>query len=69
MQAVDIRSVVVVAVGHLRVDSRDSSGFSLAPDGLLYPSNLVPASERPTRDMLETILALADQSGDRKSVV
>jgi hypothetical protein len=54
---------VVVSVGHLRPDSRDPSAYSLAPDGLLYPSNWVDASERPTRDLLETILSLADQNG------
>jgi uncharacterized protein DUF4434 len=63
MRAVDINTVVVVSVGHLRADSRDSSAYSLAPDGLLYPSDWVDASERPTRDLLETILALADENG------
>jgi uncharacterized protein DUF4434 len=63
MRAVDINTVVVVSVGHLRSDSRDASGFSLAPDGLLYPSGFVPANERPCKDLLETILSLADQSG------
>jgi hypothetical protein len=63
MRAVDINTVVIVSVGHLRADSRDPSGYSLAPDGLLYPSDWMDASERPTRDLLETILSLADQNG------
>jgi len=63
MRAVDINTVVVVSVGHLRLDLHDSSSFSLAPDGLLYPSAFVPAAERPTRDLLQTILSLADQNG------
>jgi hypothetical protein len=63
MRAVDVNTVVVVSVGHLRADSGDQSGYSLAPDGLLYPSDFVDASERPTRDLLEMILSLADQNG------
>ena len=63
MRAVDINTVVLVSVGHLRPDLNDPSGYSIAPDGLLYPSDFVPASERPTRDLLETILSLADQNG------
>jgi uncharacterized protein DUF4434 len=63
MRAVDINTVVIVSTGHLRADSRDVSGYSLAPDGLLYPSDWVAASERPSRDLLETILSLADQYG------
>jgi hypothetical protein len=63
MQAIDINTVVVVSLGHLRPDSGDESGYSLAPDGLLYPSDFVDVSERPTRDLLEMILSLADQNG------
>ncbi len=63
MRAAGIDTVVVVSLGHLRSDARDSSGYSLAPDGLLYPSALVRAGERPSRDLLELILSLADQSG------
>lgn len=63
MRAVDINTVVVESVGHLRADSSDELGYSLAPDGLLYPSDFVDAAERPTRDLLETILSLADQNG------
>jgi hypothetical protein len=55
MRAADIDTVVVVSVGHLRPDARDPSGYSLAPDGLLYPSALVPAGERPSRNLLETV--------------
>jgi hypothetical protein len=63
MRTVDINTIVVMSVGHLRADSRDPSAYSLAPDGLLYPSDWVDASERPKRDLLETILSLADQNG------
>ena len=61
MKALDIKTVVVVSVGHLRADSNDPDGYSLAPHGLLYPSSFVNASERPTTDRLEMILSLADQ--------
>ncbi len=63
MKALDMNTVVVVSVGHLRPDSNDPKGYSLAPDGLLYPSSFVEASERPTTDLLEMILSLADQRG------
>jgi hypothetical protein len=63
MRAVHIDTVVVFSVGHLRADTRDVSGYSVAPDGLLYPSAFVPAGERPARDLLELVLSLADQSG------
>jgi len=61
MKALDIKTVVIVSVGHLRADSNDPDGYSLAPHGLLYPSSFVNASERPTTDRLEMILSLADQ--------
>lgn len=63
MKAVDITTLVIAPVGHLRIDASDPSGYSLAPDGLRYPSNLVPVSERPKTDVLEMMLSLADQQG------
>jgi len=63
MRSAGIDTIVLVSVGHVRTDTRDVSGYSLAPDGLLYPSGLVPAGKRPSRDLLETILSLADRSG------
>ena len=63
MKDIDINTIVVVSVGHLRTDSTDPLGFSLAPDGLLYPSNYIGPLERPTSDRLEMILSLADQQG------
>ncbi|MEO7142756.1 MAG: DUF4434 domain-containing protein [Bryobacteraceae bacterium] len=61
MRQVDINTIVVVAVGHLQSDSSDPLGFSVAPDGLFYPSNWVNPASRPTTDRLEMILTLADQ--------
>jgi hypothetical protein len=63
MKAVNITTLVIAPVGHLRVDAADPSGYSLAPDGLRYPSNLVPVSKRPKADVLEMMLSLADQQG------
>jgi Domain of unknown function (DUF4434)/Domain of unknown function (DUF5109) len=63
MKAVDINTVVVVSVGHLRADASDPSGYSMAPEGLLYPSRFTGAVERPKKDLLEMILSLADQQG------
>jgi hypothetical protein len=63
MKAVDINTIVVLSLGHLRSDSNDQLGYSLAPDGLLYPSNYLPAPLRPADDLLEQVLSLADQQG------
>jgi len=63
MKALDITTLVIAPVGHLRADPGDPSGYSLAPDGLRYPSNFVSASERPKTDLLEMMLSLADQQG------
>jgi hypothetical protein len=63
MKDIDINTVVLLSVGHLRSDSNDSSGFGLAPDGLLYPSNYLSPAERPTADRLEMVLSLADRQG------
>jgi hypothetical protein len=63
MKAVDIKTVVIAPVGYLRADIGDPSGYSLSPDGLRYPSNFVPVSERPKKDVLEMMLSLADQQG------
>jgi hypothetical protein len=65
MKDVDIDTVVVLSVGHLRPDSNDASGYSLAPDGCLYPSRYLmgrypTASDRPSNDRLEMVLSLAD---------
>lgn len=63
MKALDISTVVIAPVGRLRADAGDPLGYSLAPEGLRYPSNLVPACERPETDILEMMLSLADQQG------
>jgi hypothetical protein len=63
MKALDIDTVVIAPVGHLRADAGDPSGYSLAPDGLRYPSSFVPVCERPTTDVLEMMLSLADLHG------
>jgi hypothetical protein len=63
MKALDISTVVIAPVGHLRADVGDPLGYSLAPEGLRYPSNLVPACERPKIDFLEMMLSLADEQG------
>ncbi len=63
MKAVDISTVVIAPVGHLRADAGDALGYSLSPDGLRYPSSLVPVCERPKTDTLETMLLLADRQG------
>jgi hypothetical protein len=49
MRAVQMDTVVVVAVGHLRAWAGDPLGYGLSPEGLLYPSQWVPAGERPPR--------------------
>lgn len=61
MNEIDMKTVVIVAVGGLRVNSGDPLGYSLSGVGFLYPSDLIPVAERPSTDRLETILALADQ--------
>lgn len=77
MKTADINTIVIVSVGHLRASSSqalscavgasgnysDASGYTLAGDGLLYPSDFVSPAERPTVDLLEMILGLADSSG------
>lgn len=63
MASVSINTVVVQAVGSLKPDSSDSTGYSLSSEGLLYPSALVNAADRPTTDRLGMILSLADARG------
>jgi hypothetical protein len=63
MREVDMDTIVVVSVGRLRSSASDPLGYSLSPEGLLYPSAWVPPAERPTTDRLEMILSLADQRG------
>jgi hypothetical protein len=63
MKDVNINTIVVVSVGRLRSDRADPLGFGLAPDGLLYPSKHIRSRERPAKDQLEMILALADRHG------
>lgn len=77
MQADGINTIVIVSVGHLQANSTqalsctlggsstytDDSGYGLAPDGLLYPSDFLTTAERPTLDLLEMVLELADSTG------
>ena len=63
MQQAGIDTVVVLSVGRLRSDSADPLGFSLAPEGLLYPSRYLCASQPLKGDKLEMILSLADERG------
>jgi hypothetical protein len=63
MQEAGIDTVVALSVGRLRSDSADPLGFSLAPEGLLYPSRYLCASQPVKEDKLEMILSLADERG------
>lgn len=76
MKAADINTVIVVSVGRLEASSAqalscsvgsrsytDSSGYMLAPEGLLFPSNSISPAQRPTVDLLEMLLELADARG------
>jgi len=63
MQAVGMDMMVVLAVGHLRSNPADPLRYSLAADGLLYPSKWAPAPDARADDRLETILSLADERG------
>jgi len=56
MREVDMDTIIVVSVGRLRSSASDPLGYSLSPEGLLYPSTWVPPAERPTTDRLEMIL-------------
>jgi hypothetical protein len=63
MQEAGIDTVVVLSVGRLRSDSADPLEFSLAPEGLLYPSKYLCASQPVKEDKLAMILSLADERG------
>ncbi len=77
MHADGIKTIVVVSVGHLQASTgqpssctlpgsgayTDDSGYSLAPDGLLYPSDYLSSGEQPTVDLLEMVLDMADSAG------
>lgn len=76
MQEDDINTVVIVSVGHLEASTTqplsctlgsdsytDDSGYSLAPEGLLYPSAFINPAQQPTTDLLEMVLELADSMG------
>jgi hypothetical protein len=63
MRAAGIDTVVIAPIGHLRADAGDPSGYSLSPEGLRYPSQFVSSSGRPTTDVLEMMLSLADRHG------
>lgn len=77
MRAADINTIFIVSVGHLQAaptpamscsipgsgNYMDSSGYSLASDGLLYPSDSVDPTQRPAIDLLEVVLSLADSAG------
>ncbi len=77
MKSADINTIVIVSVGHLQASATqalscsvgasgsytDSSGYGLAGDGLLYPSDFVSPAQRPTADLLEMVLELADSAG------
>jgi hypothetical protein len=60
MNGVSVNSIIVDALGSLKPDSSDPTGYSLSAEGLLYPSMLVDPADRPTTDRLEMILSLAD---------
>lgn len=76
MKAIQINTIVIVSVGHLKANSSqplscsvagsgnytDSSGYSVAAEGLLYPSDLMSPTQ-PTVDLLEMVLELADSAG------
>lgn len=63
MRQISMNTIIVVSVGALKSDSSDANGYNLSGEGLLYPSQLVPAAIRPSVDRLEMILQLADQRG------
>ncbi len=63
MKAVDIDTVVILSVGHLQPNPKDPRGYSLAPDGFLYPSNYLSQPLRPANDVIDLILSLADTAG------
>lgn len=61
MKQINIDTIVIVSVGQLQANSDGTYGLS--PNGLLYPSNYLPPSARPTDDRLELLLSLADSQG------
>ena len=61
MKQININTVVIVSVGQLQANSDGT--FSLSPTGLLYPSNYLAPSVRPSNDLLELLLTLADSNG------
>ena len=77
MKALAINTVVIISVGHLQPSSgqpltcalgtagsyQDSSAYSLAPKGFLYPSSYLQPKPRPATDLLELVLQVADENG------
>ena len=63
MREIDMNTVVIVSVGGLRPVTGNAAAYTLSGVGLLYPSELIPISERPVTDRLEMMLSLADQRG------
>ena len=61
MKQINIDTIVIASVGQLQANSDGT--YSLSPTGLLYPSNFLSPSTRPTNDRLELLLSLADSQG------
>jgi hypothetical protein len=59
MQEVGMDTIFVLAAGRLRSNAADPLGYSLSPDGLLFPSRWV-TTRNTIADRLEMILSLAD---------
>ena len=58
MKEININTIVIVSVGQLQQNTDGT--YSLSPTGLLYPSNSLAPSVRPSTDLLELLLSLAD---------